>query len=74
MTSMQNPVKNFGYIKCYCSSAPHMLKALAILTDANVRRSAVDREDLKPYWKSEKRPISLGDQQSYYLKVSQRLY
>ena len=48
-----------------------MLKALTILTDAIVRRSAVDREDLKPYWKSEKRPISLGDQQSYYLKVFQ---
>ena len=31
-----------------------MLKALAILSDTTVRRSAVDREDLKPYWKSEK--------------------
>ena len=37
-----------------------------------MRRSAVDREDLEPYWKSEK--ISLGDQQSYYLQVFQRLY
>ena len=26
-------------------------KDLAILSDAAVRRSAVDREDLKPYWK-----------------------
>ena len=33
-----------------------MLKALAILIDAIVRRSAVDQEDLKPYWKLEKRP------------------
>ena len=31
-----------------------MLKALAILPDTAVRRSAVDQEDLKPYWKSEK--------------------
>ena len=30
--------------------------ALAILSDATLRRSAVDREDLKLYWKSEKRP------------------
>ena len=36
--------------------APDLLKALAILSDMTVRRSAVDREDLKPYWKSEKRP------------------
>ena len=35
--------------------APHLLKALAILSDTTVR-SAVDWEDLKPYWKSEKRP------------------
>ena len=27
------------------------LKALVILSDTTVRRSAVDREDLKPYWK-----------------------
>ena len=36
--------------------APDLLKTLAILSDTTVRRSAVDREDLKPYWKSEKRP------------------
>ena len=35
--------------------APDLLKTLAILSDTTVRRSAVDREDLKPYWKSEKR-------------------
>ena len=46
---------------------PDLLKALAILSDLTVR-SAVDREDLKPYWKSEKRLISLGDQQLYYLQ------
>ena len=51
-----------------------MLKTLAILSDTTVRRSAVDQEDLKPYWKSEKDHISLGDQQSYYLQIFQRLY
>ena len=35
--------------------APDLLKALAVLSDTTVRRS-VDREGLKPYWKSEKRP------------------
>ena len=27
------------------------LKALAILSDTTAKRFAVDREDLKPYWK-----------------------
>ena len=54
--------------------APDLLKALAILSDTTVRRSAVDQEDLKPYWKSEKGHIFLADQQSSYLQVSQRLY
>ena len=36
--------------------APDLLKALAILSDTTVRRSVVDWEDLKPHWKSEKRP------------------
>ena len=36
--------------------APDLLKAVAILSNTTVRRSAVDREYLKPYWKLEKRP------------------
>ena len=36
--------------------APDLLKALASLSDTTVRRSAVDQEDLKLYWKSEKLP------------------
>ena len=32
-----------------------LLKDRAILSDIPVRRYAVDPEDLKPYWKSEKR-------------------
>ena len=31
-------------------------RALAVLSDTTVRRSTVNQEDLKPYWKSEKRP------------------
>ena len=34
--------------------APDLLKALTILSDTTVRRSPVDQEHLKPYWKSEK--------------------
>ena len=56
-TSMLNPVKSLGYIRCYSSSSPRPLKALTILSDTTVRTSAVDWEDLKPYWKSE---IRLG--------------
>ena len=51
---MRNPVKCFGYIKCDSSSSPRSVKSLAILSDMTVRRSAVDQEDLKPYWKSGK--------------------
>ena len=54
--------------------APDLLKALVILSDSTVRRSTVDQEDLKPYQKSVKRPLSLGDQEAYYLHVFQRLY
>ena len=44
-----------------------LLKDLATLSDTMIRRSAVDPEELKPYWKSEKCHISLGDQQSYII-------
>ena len=37
-----------------------LLKTLAILSDATVRKSAVDREGLKPYWKCEKGHTSPG--------------
>ena len=51
-TSMPNPVERLGYY-----IAPDLLKALAMLSeDTTVDRSAVDRQDLKPYSKSEKRP------------------
>ena len=33
---------------------PDQLKALANLSDTNIKRSAVEREDLKANWKSEK--------------------
>ena len=54
--------------------APYLLKALAILSDTTVRRSAVDREDLNHTGNQKKGHIPLGDQQSYYLQVIQRLY
>ena len=56
-TSMSNPVKSLEYIECHIARvALDLLKALLILPDTTVRRSALDREDLKRYWKSEKRP------------------
>ena len=50
-----------------------LLKDRAILSDIPVRRYAADPEDLKPYWKSEKRSpfsrwstiIFLGDPMIY---------
>ena len=41
--------------------APELLEALAILSDTALRRSAVDEEDVNPYW-NKKGLISLGDQ------------
>ena len=35
--------------------AKDLLNTLALLSDAAVRRYAVDQEDLKPYWKLAKR-------------------
>ena len=50
------------------------LKALPVLSDTTVRRSAVEQENLKPYKKSEKRPhISWSEQQPYYLQVFQKI-
>ena len=52
--------------------APDLLKAQTILSYTTVRRSAVDKEDLTPYWKLEY--IYPGDQQDYYLQVIQTIY
>ena len=54
-------------------ASPNLLEALASLSDTTVQRSAVDYEDLKQYWKSEKCHTSLGDGWAYYLQVFQRL-
>ena len=37
--------------------APELSIALPTLSETSVRRSAVDREDLKPHWESEKGPF-----------------
>ena len=47
---------------------PDLLHAQTILSATTVRRSPVDREDLKKGY------ISLHDQQSHYLLIFQRLY
>ena len=54
-TSIQTLLKALDISSATAWVAPDLLKALAILSDTTARRSAVDREDLKPYWKSEKR-------------------
>ena len=53
---MPNLTKAFDISSATARIAPGLLKAVAVLSDETVRRSAVDQEDLKPYWKSEKRP------------------
>ena len=58
-TRHSNPSKAFDISIAAARVAPNLLKALTILSDTAVRRSAVDREDLKPYWKSEKKTTFL---------------
>ena len=52
-TNMPNPALDIS--SAAARVAPDLLKALALLSDKTVRRSEVDRKDLKPYWESEKR-------------------
>ena len=54
--------------------AQNMLKALAILSDATFRKSAVNQEDLNYSWNQKSSHMSLDDQQFYYLEVFQRLF
>ena len=65
-TSMPNPIKTLDISSTAARVATNLLKPIAILSNTTVRRSEVDQEDLKPYWKSKKGHIFLGDQQSYY--------
>ena len=69
--SMRNPVESFRYHKCYSSSSLRPVKSLSS-SIRYIDTTAVDREDISENQK--KGHISLGDQQSYYLQVFQRLY
>ena len=54
---MPNPSESLIYKNISSATAQvaqYLSRALAILSDTTVRRSAVDCEDLKPYVKSEK--------------------
>ena len=61
----QSTVSHTTDLSATARIAPDLLKALAILSDITVTRSAVDREDLK----QKKGHVSLSDQQSYYIQV-----
>ena len=53
---MPNSVKPLNTSSAAARVAPDLLNVPAILSDTTVRRSTVDPENLKPYWKSEKKP------------------
>ena len=58
---MPGSVNSVGYIKCYSSCNPKPIES-----PSNAIRYAVDREDVKPEWKYQKKGhISLGDQELY---------
>ena len=52
-TSKPNLVKSPGYIKFQSSISLKPIKHFRNCISYNYRRSAVEREELKPYWKSE---------------------
>ena len=62
------------YLNATAQVARDLLKSLVILSDSTFRRSAVDQENLKPHWKSEKIPHFSMWSTAYYLQVFQRLY
>ena len=49
--SLQTLLKALDVSSATAWVSQDLLKALAILSDTTVRRSAVDQEDLEPYWK-----------------------
>ena len=71
-TMMPNLAKSHEYIKWYSSSSPRPPKSPKTLSDTAVKRSVVDREDLKPYWISEKSSYFSRWSQSHYLQVLPR--
>ena len=73
-TSVPNSVKIISTSSATAWVAPHLVKALTILSHAIVRSCVVELVDLKPYWRLEKRQFSQGDQQAYYLQIFQRIH
>ena len=55
-TRIPNTVESLGYIKYFSSISPRPVKTQPILEDTTVRRSLVDREDLKLSLEIGKRP------------------
>ena len=51
---MPKPAESLGYMRYYSSSSPRSVKS-PCNSITTVRSSAVDQEDLKPYYKSEKK-------------------
>ena len=72
--STSNPVASLGYIKCYSSIAPDILKALAILSNTAVRSLQLIEKTCNHAANQKKEHIFLGGQKAYYLQVFRRLY
>ena len=58
--SCQTLLKALDISSATAQVAPDFLKALAIVLYLTVRRSVVDQEYLKPYWKSKRGHNSAG--------------
>ena len=74
-TSMPNSIESLGYIKCYSSSSPRPVKSPSNSIRYNCRKICSWSRRPKTILEIRKKGhIFLGDQQSYYLQVFQRLY
>ena len=69
-TSMSNPVKSLGYIKCYSSSSPRPVKTSSNSIRYNCQKICSCSRRPKNHTGNQKKDyIFLGDQQVYYLQV-----
>ena len=57
-TIIPNSVKKLRYVKCYNSSSYRSIKSQTVLSET-VKMAAVEQKDLKPLWKSQKKPYFL---------------
>ena len=73
-TSMPNPVKSLGYIKCYSSSSPRPVKSHINFIRYKFQKIWSWLRRAKVYWKLGKLPHFTRWSTTYYLQVFKKRY